>query len=124
MKMSADQAPVDFKGSTMNKLLLIGAGFGVVLAAGVAMAQAPGPAAPPPGEMGRGPMGEMGRGPMEHMGPGMHGMHRPPPSKAARFMFRKGDAVVAIKCADDEPTKACVDAGSALLDKLAAQQPK
>ncbi len=109
----------------MKQVLLLSAGLGVVLAAGVALAQAPGGDAPPPphGEMGQGPHGEMG-----HMGPGMHGMmhgmHRPPPSKAARFMFRKGDAVVAIKCADDEPTKACVDAGSALLDKLAAQQPK
>jgi hypothetical protein len=51
----------------------------------------------------------------------MMAMHRPPPpSKAAHFRFRKGDAVVDIKCADDEPTKSCVDAGSALLDKLMA----
>ncbi len=113
----------------MKQVLLLGTGLGVVLAAGVALAQAPGADAPPPpqGEMGRGPHGEMGHGPMDHIGPGMHGMmhgmHRPPPSKAARFMFRKGDATVAIKCAEDEPTKACVDAGSALLDKL-AQQPK
>ena len=88
----------------------------MVLAAGVAIAQTPNADAPP--------QGEMGRGAMEHLHGMMHGMHRPPPSKAARFMFRKGDAVVAIKCADDEPTKACVDAGSALLDKLAATQPK
>ena len=96
----------------------------VLLGAGVAVAQAPSPP-PPPGPMSGpegGPGGEMGPG-GHHFG-GMRGMHRPPPSKAARFMFRKGDAVVAIKCADDEPTKACVDAGSALLDKLAAQQPK
>ena len=62
------------------------------------------------------------RGP--HGGPGMmhmmHEMHRPP-SKAAHFRFRKGDAMVDIKCADDEPMKACVDAGSALLDKLATK---
>ena len=106
----------------MKRNLLLGAGLVAMLGAGVALAQAPGepprgPDGGPPGDM-RG--GEMRGGEMGHYGRYM--MRRPPPSKAARFMFRKGDAVVAIKCADDEPTKACVDAGSALLDKLAPQQ--
>ena len=39
----------------------------------------------------------------------------------AHFRFRKGDAVVDIKCAEDEPMKACVEAGTALLDKIASQ---
>lgn len=106
----------------MKRLLIVGAGVGLLMAGGVAVAQAPnagppgGPPAPAMGQDGGPPreMGEMHRG----MGWGGHMMHRPPPSKAARFMFRKGDSVVAIKCADDEPMKACVDAGSALLDKL------
>lgn len=106
--------------------------MGVLLAGGVAVAQAPGGepgGGAPPGEMrGRGEMGGPGdmmrHGHMEAVMREM--MHRaaPAPSKAARFMFRRGDALVNIKCADDEPMKACVDAGSALLDKLAAQQPK
>jgi hypothetical protein len=81
-----------------------------------------------PGRDGHGPMdgmhGPMGHGPMDmRMGWMMHHMmeaHRPPPSKGAHFRFKKGDAMVDIKCADDEPMKACVDAGSALLDKLMA----
>ena len=113
----------------MNRVLIAGAGFGAMLAAGVAAAQSP-PAPPgaspppPPGEMRGphgGPDGDM-RGP--HGGPGMmramHEMHHRD-SKAAHFRFRKGDAMVDIKCADDEPMKACVDAGSALLDKLATK---
>ncbi len=114
----------------MKTMGWVATGVGVVLAAGVAVAQvpnAPPPDAPPPQAPGtRGPMAEMGgdMGPGEHRhgwGGMMRGMrHGPPPSKAARFMIRRGDSVVAIKCADDEPMKACVDAGSALLDKLGA----
>jgi uncharacterized iron-regulated membrane protein len=128
----------------MKSWMWMSAGVGVMMAAGVAVAQVPptmppaAPGTPPPAEMHAGPghdgmrmeHGPMEHGPMEHgpMGPHMGWMmrhmmeaHRPPPSKAAHFRFRKGDAMVDIKCADDEPTKACVDAGSALLDKLAAQ---
>ena len=49
----------------------------------------------------------------------MHAMMQA--SKAARFHFSRGENVVDIRCAADEPMKACVDAASALLDKLAAQ---
>ena len=108
-----------------------------LLAGSVAIAQPASPAAPPPapeaaprdrgpmdGPMGerRGPPPEM-RGEMPRdMHGDMHGvMRHMRPSKAAVFNFRKGDARVFIKCADDEPTKACIDAASALMDKLAAQ---
>ena len=115
--------------NTGFKALLAVAGVAGVMAAGVAVAQVPpgGPGAPPPpGEMQRGEMqrgGEEMHGEMHGRGGWMHRMmeHRmPPPSKAAQFRFRKGDAMVDIKCAEDEPTTACVDAGSALLDKLMA----
>lgn len=105
------------------------AAVGVVLAGtGFAVAQpAPPPGAPPPG--GPGPMGEGGPPAMRHGGMmggmmegGPHGMrHMMRPSKAARFHFERGEAVADIKCADDETMRACVDAASTLLDKLAAQ---
>lgn len=47
-----------------------------------------------------------------------HQMHRPPPSKAAHFRFVHGNDMVEVKCADDESTRACVDALVTLLDKL------
>ncbi len=98
------------------------------------------PAAPPGGQNGGPPGGgQMMVGPM---GPGMHHpphgmmnpmmmggpaagremeenmmMHMHPP-KGAVFMFRDGDQRVLIKCADDEPTKACVDGATTLIDKL------
>lgn len=76
-----------------------------------AAAPADGPGHGPGGGRPGGGMGRM-------MGEMMDHMH---PSKAASFHLRKGDARVDIKCADDEPTKACIDAASALLDKLATQ---
>ena len=63
----------------------------------------------------------MERGGMERGGMGPGWRRPPPPTKAAVFHLRRGDARVDIKCADDEPTKACVDAATALMDKLAAQ---
>ena len=64
---------------------------------------------PNPMMMGGGPGGgEMGEWMMRHMHP----------PKGAMFVFRRGDARVIIKCADDEPTKACVDGATELLDKL------
>jgi hypothetical protein len=113
----------------MKSYIWMGAGLAVVLAGGVAMAQMPPGDGKPPmagmdgGGMGQGAMGPGGGERGSHGHGWMHGMmarHMPPPSKAAHFRFRKGDAVVDIKCADDEPTKACVEAGSALMDKLAA----
>ncbi len=98
------------------------------------------PASPPGGPNGGPPGGgqimivPMGPGPhhpMPHgmMNPMMMGgpaagrdmeenMMRMHPPKGAVFMFRDGDQRVLIKCADDEPTKACVDGASTLIDKL------
>lgn len=97
---------------------------GIMLAgAGVAAAQ-PAPPSGGPGSMGEGGPaamrpGGMMRGMMEG---GPHGMrHMMRPSKAAHFEFERGDAVVKIKCAEDETMRACVEAAGVLLDKLAAQ---
>jgi len=42
-------------------------------------------------------------------------MHAP---RAAVFAIRRGDTRVMIKCSDEESTRACIDAASALLDKV------
>lgn len=105
---------------------------------GVALAQ-PAPPAGPPGEgtnrpgMTMGPEGD-GPGHMDgrmggHMegrmggrmgGPGRGGMMRHMmDDKAARFDMRRGDTRIDIKCAADEPMKACVEAATALMDKMA-----
>ena len=102
--------------------LLITLAAASALVAGVAIAQpAPGPdgGAPPPArEMGeRGPGGPGGW--MRRMM-----MRRPPPTKAAFFNFRRGDAAVTIKCADDEPMKACTDAATTMLQALKDAAPK
>jgi len=101
--------------------VLIGAALlaGVALgAAGSAFSQTPPPDRP------RGPDGDRGPGMwrehMEpgHFGPGMRAMRHPP--RSAVFMMSRGDNRIMIKCSDDEPTRACVDAASALLDKFGA----
>lgn len=114
----------------MKKFVVLGAAA-LLVTAGVAVAQPAGPSAPPAGEPPNpdaGAMREGGPPGMMHGGP-MHGgrhamrmmerMHNQ--SKAARFNFVRDDASISIKCADDEPTRACVDAAGVLLDKLAAQ---
>ena len=110
----------------MKTWIAVGAGL-ALLAGGVAVAQTAG-GPPPAGEAAPFPGGPPDHGPMGGPDGMRHGPRgymdrmmrmRPPPSKAAHFLFRKEGATVAIKCADDEPTKACVDAASALLDKLA-----
>lgn len=89
------------------------------------------PPLPPPGGMRAGvrlpPPG--GPGAMDDDGPGgppppdgPRG-RRPPPSpapKAAHFRIERGDTAVDIKCADDEPMKACAEFTLQLLDKLQA----
>ncbi len=105
----------------------IGAGFALALLAGHALAQtAPQPPEAPPPSSDNGPMearmppgdqagGRDGGG----MRPQRMGHFRPSPSKAARFHIETGDADVGIKCADDEPMKACADFTLQVLDKLA-----
>lgn len=104
----------------MNRLLCL-AGAATLLLGTAAMAQTPprgprpGPEAdappppPPPGDPRRGPDGPP--------------PPPPPPSKAAHFIFERGDARIDVKCADDEPTKACADTISQLLDKVQALKP-
>ena len=104
--------------------VIIGAGLAVALLAGNAFAQSapPPPEAPPPG----GPMDarmppDQGGGRDDgDMRPHRMGHFRPPPSKAARFHIETGDADIGIKCADDEPMKACADFTLQVLDKIAA----
>lgn len=38
--------------------------------------------------------------------------------KAARFDLRRGDTHIVIKCAADEPMKACTDAAIQLIDRV------
>ncbi|MDL2397441.1 hypothetical protein [Rhizobium mayense] len=52
---------------------------------------------------------------------GWHGgpmNHRPMLSKAARFRIENGDVKIDVKCADDEPMKACADEVNQILDRL------
>ncbi len=107
---------------------IIGAGLALALLTGNALAQgAPLPPEAPPFLDGDGPMnahrppddpaggregGDMRPHRMGHLGP--------PPSKAARFHIETGGADIGIKCADDEPMKACADFTLQVLDKIAA----
>jgi hypothetical protein len=61
-----------------------------------------GPQPPPPGEPG----------PQSHRPP------PPPPSKAADFRLQRGDAIVDVKCADDEQMKVCDDLTLQMVDRL------
>lgn len=113
----------------MKHLLLL-TGFSLSLAAGSAMAQdtPPPPPAPPVASdaMAPPPPPPAGpRGPEEAMrgGKGPHGPegHRPPPpppSKAAHYRIETDDVKIDLKCADDEPAKACADLLMSTIDKL------
>lgn len=114
----------------MKKLIL--AGTAAMMLAGTAFAQQPPapPAAPAetatPGKPGDPPPpppkpGEArphGPGPD---GPGPDGRRGPPPSKAAHFRIHSGDTRIDVKCADDEPMKACADILLQVMDKLGAE---
>jgi hypothetical protein len=43
-----------------------------------------------------------------------------PPTRAAHIILQDGDAMVDVKCADDEPMKACADITLQILEKLVA----
>ncbi|MGQ8633039.1 hypothetical protein ACUTJJ_16340, partial [Agrobacterium sp. DKPNP3] len=51
---------------------------------------------------------------------GPHGkrMPPPPPSKAAHFRIEDGERKIDVKCADDEPMKACADIMMQIIDKM------
>ena len=59
----------------------------------------------------------MGGPMMGHGGPG-RGWHRGPPPRGASFHFERGDTSVGIRCPENEPVRACVDASVVLLDRL------
>ncbi len=119
----------------MNKALLMVAAAGMVgaMATGAMAQPAPAPQPPPqaqPGAPPPPPPGPQARGPMmpgfpPGEGGGMPGMmhgprgwrHGPPPSRAAAFHIQRGDISVGVRCAAEEPTRACVDAAIALMDK-------
>jgi hypothetical protein len=92
-------------------------------------AQTP-PPGPPPGGPGMDrPMGGPGMGVDRPMGGhggwmAMHHHMMMDMDKAASFRFRRDGAEISIRCASTEPTKACVDAASVLIDKIAAVAPK
>jgi hypothetical protein len=105
----------------MTRLNLLAGAF-LVLGAAAAHAQgAPSdaPAAPPPG----GEDGGMMHGPMGDHG-GYRGMHHRAMmmQKSAGFRFKRDGAEIDIRCAANEPTKACVDAAAVLIDKLATMK--
>lgn len=49
---------------------------------------------------------------------GFHGHRPPPPSKAAHFRIEDGDTRIDLKCAEDEPMKACADLLLQVMDRL------
>jgi hypothetical protein len=51
--------------------------------------------------------------------PGPHGQRPPPPpERAAHFRLQRGDALVDVKCADEEPMKTCADLALHMIDRL------
>jgi hypothetical protein len=107
----------------MRKFLLTGGAIAFV--GSMAHAQnAPG-TSPQPTQSERGPMtmrGMMG-GEMPGHEMGEHSMMMSHTS-AAIVRIRRGDTSIFIKCADNEPTQACVAAAGTLLDKLNPQAPR
>ena len=94
------------------------------LAAAQPAPPAPPPAPPAPGAAQPGPgPDDMHHGMHDHDGGHrmMMGMSRP---RGARFIFERQGALIDLRCADNEPTRACVDAASVLIDKLAPQTPR
>ena len=92
-----------------------------LLSASAALAQpAPPPGGPKPGPEAGAPPPPPPGGP--HAGPRgpRGGPDAPPPPKAAHFRLERGDTALDVKCAADEPMKACADIALQLLDKLAA----
>ena len=111
---------------TMKNLLLAAAATVLLAGGGAAWAQMPGQAAvPAPGSDAQQPAEHHGMEGGEHEMHGHGGGHwmrmMMQGTKSAHFHFRRGENAVDIRCAADEPTKACVEAATTLMDKLAAQ---
>lgn len=78
-----------------------------------------------PDRQWHGPRGEMGfrddggfRGDRGFRG---HHPMLPPPSKAAHFRIEDGNTRIDLKCAEDEPMKACADLLLQVMDRLQGQ---
>ncbi len=107
----------------MKKLVIAGAAF--LIAVGSSFAQQP---PPPPGPADAGPRADApppppppGPGGPREAGwrDGPHGKRMPPPpSKAAHFRIEDGERKIDVKCADDEPMKACADIMMQIIDKM------
>lgn len=65
-----------------------------------------------------GPRGRPEAPPPPPPGGPRRGPDAPPSPKGAHFHVERGDTRVDVKCADDEPMKACADITLQLLDKL------
>ncbi len=88
----------------------------VILFGGVAVAQ---PAPPPGGPRQPGPAGaEAPPPPPPGAGPRREAFPPPPPPKGAHFMLRQDDSIVDVKCAEDEPMKACADLALQMADRV------
>lgn len=123
----------------MKRLLISGLALAILTGGALAQVAAPaggippmaGMKAPPPGAGPDAMMDDAGAppppggprgGPGGPGGPGRPGDRRPPPppSKAAHFRLERGDVALDVKCAEDEPMKACGDLTLQLLDRLQA----
>ena len=111
----------------MHKPLVLAA-MALLGSATLAAAQPSPPPAPPPASDAPAQPQPPGEGMRERMrGPGMmreahmRDMMQQDSPRAARFRFEKDGARVSIACANNETTRACVDAAGVLIDKLAAQ---
>ena len=81
---------------------------------------APGAAPAPPPQPGS-PTTTTGQAPQPPAG-GPRSEVPLPPSKAAHFRIEQGDNAIDVKCADDEPMRACSDIAMQFLDRLGITQ--
>jgi len=104
----------------MNKTIALLSAAAILAASAAAAQPAPPPAGPRPGPEAGAPPPPPPGGP--HGGPRgpRGGPDAPPPPKAAHFRLERGDTALDVKCAADEPMRACADIALQLLDKLAA----